>query len=521
MPSPFQITILSVALALPIASAEARQPNVVVILADDLGYGDLGCYGATLIKTPVIDSLAKSGQVFTAAYAPAATCTPSRYSLLTGDYPWRQNAKQNSILDGDAPLAIEPGRYTLPTLFKNAGYQTGIVGKWHLGLGDGKNRIDFNGEVKPGPLEIGFDYCHIIPATVDRVPSVWIENHRVANLDPSDPIEVSYQKNIGKDPTGIERPDLLKQKADEQHSGGIHNGISRIGYQSGGNAARFIDEELPDTVVAKSSAFIAAHKDKPFFLYVGLFEPHVPRTVKPQFAGGSGTGLRGDVIQQADWQVGQILAALDEHHLTDDTIVIFSSDNGPILFDGYYDKAIDDLKTHHPAGPWSGWKYLVQEGGCRVPFIVRWPEKVKAGIRNEMICLTDILATMASITNQKVPENIAIDSIDQLQTLLGKPLKPARISVILLGISGAIALRDGDWKFIKSNIDRTVNDMGSGAKATDQRFALAIAKSDLLFNLAEDPGENHDLSAQSPERLEAMRKQLQFTLAGKPRSPAR
>jgi hypothetical protein len=253
--------------------AAAEKPNII-ILADDMGYGDLGCYGATLIKTPAIDSLAKSGQLFTAAYTPAATCTPSRYSLLTGDYAWRQKEKQNSILDGDAPLSIEPGRFTHASMLKSAGYQTGVVGKWHLGLGDGKTRIDFNGEVKPGPLEIGFDYCHIIPATVDRVPSVWIENHRVVNLDPADPITVSYQKNIGSEPTGLERPDLLKQQADEQHAGGIHNGISRIGFQSGGMAARFIDEELPDTVVAKSSAFIAAHKDKPFFLYVGLFEPH-------------------------------------------------------------------------------------------------------------------------------------------------------------------------------------------------------------------------------------------------------
>ena len=229
MHSPLKIATLSAALALAFTAAQARQPNVLVILADDLGYGDLGCYGATLIKTPAIDSLAKSGQVFTAAYAPAATCTPSRYSLLTGAYPWRQKEKQNSILDGDAPLAIEPGRYTLATLFKNAGYQTGIVGKWHLGLGDAKSRVDFNGEINPGPLEIGFDYCHIIPATVDRVPSVWVENHRVVNLDPADPIKVSYQEKIGDEPTGIERPDLLRYPADKQHSGTIVNGISRIG----------------------------------------------------------------------------------------------------------------------------------------------------------------------------------------------------------------------------------------------------------------------------------------------------
>jgi arylsulfatase A-like enzyme len=510
MPQPLRPTILIVALALAVSSAQARLPNVIVILADDLGYGDLGRYGSTLIKTPSIDLLAKSGQVFTDAYAPAATCTPSRYSLLTGDYPWRQKEKQNSILDGDAPLAIEPGRFTLVTLFKKAGYQTGIVGKWHLGLGDGKTRIDFNGEVKPGPLEIGFDYSYIIPATVDRVPSVWIENHRVVGLDPTDPIQVSYQKNISQEPTGLERPDLLRQQADEQHSGGIHNGISRIGYQLGGKVARFIDEELPDTVVAKSSAFIKANKGKPFFLFVGLFEPHVPRIAKPQFAGSSGTGLRGDVIQQADWQVGEILAVLDKYNLADDTIIIFSSDNGPILFDGYEDRSVEDLRTHSPAGPFSGGKYLVKEGGCRVPFIVCWPRKIKPGIQSQMVCLTDILATMASETNQKVPENIAIDSIDQLPTFLGATDKPARTSVVLQGISGAMALREGDWKFIKANADKSINDMGSGAKSTDPRFALAITKSDLLFNLAQDPGEKQDLSTQFQERLEAMSNKLKF-----------
>ena len=189
---------------------------------------------------------------FTQGYAPSATCTPSRYSLLTGEYAWRQKAKTTSILDGDAPLCIEPGRLTLPAMLRQAGYQTGMVGKWHLGLGDGQTPVDFNGEVKPGPLEIGFDYCHIIPATVDRVPSVWIENHKVRNLDPADPIEVSYLTNLSDEPTGLERPDLLKQGADKQHSCTIINGISRIGYMKGGKSARFKDEELASTVVAKS-----------------------------------------------------------------------------------------------------------------------------------------------------------------------------------------------------------------------------------------------------------------------------
>ena len=281
------------------------------------------------------------------------------------------------------------------------------------------------------------------------------------------------------------------------------------------SSPRFIDEELPDKVVAKSAEFIKSHQAKPFFLYVGLFEPHVPRTVKPEFAGSSASGLRGDVIQQADWQIARILAAIDEQGLAGDTIVIVTSDNGPVLFDGYHDNSVGELNAHKPAGPWSGGKYLVREGGCRVPFIVRWPQKVKPGIVSEILCLTDLPATLASVSGIKLPDGVAGDSVDQLPVLLGQSSQPVRSSVILQGVSGAVALRDGDWKFIKSNASDAVNDIGSGAKASDPRFALAITREDLLFNLAQDPGENHDLSERFPERLEAMKRELTAIQAGK------
>ncbi len=490
---------------LAILPVDARPPNLLIIMADDLGYGDLGCYGATKIKTPNMDKLARDGQVFTAAYAPASTCTPSRYSLLTGDYPWRQTARRNSILNGDAPLAFAPDQYTLARQFKAAGFRTGIVGKWHLGLGDGVTPLDFNGEIKPGPLEMGFDYCHIIPATVDRVPSVWIENHRVVNLDPADPIKVSYQANYANEPSGLDRPDLLRYQADKQHSGSIHNGISRIGYQSGGQAARFIDEELPDTVVEKAAAFIIENKDRPFYLNVGLFEPHVPRSVKSQFAGASNSGLRGDVIQQADWQIGRILKVLEDQGLTGETMVILTSDNGPVLFDGYQDRAVEDLNGHRPAGPWSGWKYLVKEGGCRVPFVLRWPGNAKPGTRSEMICLTDIVATMAALTGSELPPGVAVDSMNQLPVILGSTQKPLRTSVVLQGVSGGMAFRDHDWKLILKNGAKGNADMGTGANSADSRFASSIYSGDQLFNLAEDPGENHDRAAEFPERVAEMR----------------
>ena len=503
------LTLITALLLAPLAALHAAaapqpaaKPNIIIILADDLGYGDLGCYGATKIKTPNIDRLAADGARFTQGYAPSATCTPSRYALLTGEYAWRQKAKTTSILDGDAPLCIEPGRLTLPTMLRNAGYQTGIVGKWHLGLGDGKTRVDFNGDINPGPLEIGFDYAHIIPATVDRVPSVWVENHQVVGLDPADPILVSYLKNISDEPTGVERPDLLRRYgADKQHSCTIINGISRIGYMKGGKSARFKDEELASTVVAKSVKFIEQRKDKPFFLEVGLFEPHVPRVAENPFVGTSGSGVRGDVIQQIDWEVGEIMKALDRLRLADNTLVILSSDNGAILFDGYLDHSVEDLNGHQPTGGLRGWKYLTFEGGCRVPFIARWPQRIKPRVSDQMFSLVDCLATLANIAGQSVPANAAPDSLDLSAVLLGETTNNVRDNTVLHGIGGALALRQGDWKYIPATAKDTAGGMGSGADAADARFAAANIPEPLLFNLAADPGETNNLAAQRPEKV--------------------
>lgn len=487
-----------------LCAGAAEKPNIIVILADDLGYGDLGCYGATKIKTPNIDRLAAQGQRFTVAYAPASTCTPTRYSLMTGEYAWRQTARKTTILDGDAPLAIEPGRLTLPALLRQAGYTTGIVGKWHLGLGDGHTRVDFNGEIKPGPLEVGFDYSYIIPATVDRVPSVWIENHRVVGLDPADPIEVSYLKNISDESTGIEHPELLKQPADKQHSCTIINGISRIGYMKGGKSARFKDEELPDTVVARSIKFIEQHKNKPFFLYVGMFEPHVPRIANARFAGGSGCGIRGDVIQQMDWQVGQILDALDRLNLANNTLVLFTSDNGPVFFDGYFDRSLEDSNGHQPADGLRGWKYLVFEGGTRVPFIARWPGRVPVGVSHQMICLTDLLATCAALTGQNLPRGVGVDSLNVLPALLKKKGRSPRDTVVQQGISSGLAIRKGDWKFIPANATAEASGIGSGANPKDRRFAEATIREPLLFNLAKDPGETQNLATEYPQKMKEL-----------------
>lgn len=490
----------------PVPSAK---PNIIIILTDDLGYGDLSCYGATKIHTPNVDRLAAQGMRFTQAFAPAATCTPSRYALLTGDYAWRQKARQTTILDGDAPLAIEPGSLTLPEMLRHAGYYTGTVGKWHLGLGDGRTPVNFNGDIKPGPLEVGFEYSHIIPATLDRVPCVWVQNHRVVGLDPADPITVSYLKNISDDPTGSQHPELLRQPADNQHSGTIVDGISRIGYMKGGQAARWKDEELAKTLVAKSIAFIEQHRDKPFFLCIGMFEPHVPRLPEKSFVGTSQCGVRGDVIEQMDWETGKIMETLDRLKLTDNTLVLFTSDNGPIFFDGYYDHSKEEANGHEPAGGLRGWKYLVYEGGTRVPLIVHWPGKVPAGVSDQMFCLTDVMATCAALTGQKLPKNAGVDSLNQLPLILGNTRKSLRDVQVQQGISGSMAIRKGEWKYIPPNAGDPASGMGSGANPNDARFAAATIHEPLLFNLADDPDETKNLAAKYPEKLAQLSALLQ------------
>ncbi len=492
----------------PAAPGAPARPNIVLILADDLGYGDLSCYGATKIKTPNMDRLATEGLRFTQGYAPSSTCTPSRFSLLTGEYAWRQKDRKNSILDGDAPLCIEPGRRTLPAMLHQAGYQTGIVGKWHLGLGDGQTPVDFNKEIKPGPLEVGFDYCYIIPATVDRVPNVWIENHKVVGLDPADPITVSYVTNISDEPTGLERPDLLKQKADKQHSGTIINGISRIGYMKGGQTARFKDEELATTVVNQSVKFIEQHTDAPFFLEAALFEPHVPRVAGKPFVGTSECGIRGDVIQQIDWETGEIMKALKRLNLETNTLIILSSDNGAILFDGYFDHSVEDLNGHQPTGGLRGWKYLVFEGGCRVPLIARWPTQIKPHVTDQMFNLVDFLATFASMTGQNISQVVAPDSLDLSTVLLGTTTNQLRDNTVLHGISDMLALRWGDWKFIPANPRAKAGGMGKGADASDSRFAANRNAQPMLFNLATDPDEKTNLFSKYPDKVAAMQQRL-------------
>ena len=466
---------------------EVPRPNVVIIYADNLGYGDVSAYGATEINTPNIDRLARGGIRFTNGYSSSATCSPSRYALLTGSYPWRnENAK---ILDGTAPLLISTEQMTLPKMFKEQGYHTGIVGKWHLGLGDG--HVDWNVKIAPGPNEVGFDYAYIMAATQDRVPTVYIKNGMVVRSDPNDPIEVSYEQNFPGEPTGMDNPELLKMKWHHGHFNSVVNGISRIGYMKGGAEARWVDENMADTFLLKAQDYIMDHKEKPFFLYYALQQPHVPRTPHPRFVGKTSMGPRGDVIVEADWCIGELISTLEEAGVLENTMIILSSDNGPVLNDGYYDDADTKVGSHTPAGPLRGGKYSLFEAGTRIPFITYWKGHITPAVSDAMVSQVDLFASLASLAGSEVKSD---DSENLLQVLLGEE-KLGR-SELIMEATGRTALRKGDWVLIPPYEGR--------ALASEVNIELGNATEYQLYNLNEDLGEQQNLAHINPEKLKEM-----------------
>ena len=500
--------VIALLLSLAICQAEVRKPNIIVIMADDIGYGDLSCYGASVFKTPHIDRLAAEGQRFTDGYCSASTCTPTRFSLLTGTYAFRQ--KGTGIAPPNGPAIIRPGTTTLPSLLKEAGYRTAVIGKWHLGLGDGKP--DWNGELKPGPLEIGFDECFLLPTTNDRVPQVYVQNHRVLNLDPADPLTVSDRPISPDEPTGVSHRSSLKMDWSHGHNNTIHNGISRIGFYTGGMAARFRDEDLADKWVEKCREFIAANKDRPFFLFFASHDNHVPRIPHERFQGKSGTGLRGDSILQFDWCVGEIVAALKEHQLTENTLVVVCSDNGPVLDDGYKDGAVTELGSHQPAGPFTGGKYTVFEGGTRTPFITWWPGKIPAGISGEIVCTIDFAASFAALAGTPLPSDSCLDSLNILPALLGEPQAKGRAELVQQdngnkGAEGDFGFRSGNWKLMRRSAKFQTSAVIS-KKPIPPPSALHT-----LFDLSEDPAERKDLSKQHPEKTAELVKRLDEIIA--------
>ncbi len=429
---------------------DCERPNVIIIYADDLGYGDLECFGAKNVETPNVNRLASEGIRFTNVHAVAATSTPSRYSLLTGEYAWRR--QDTDIATGDAKMIIRPEQYTMSDMFKSAGYATAAIGKWHLGLGDVTGGQDWNAPLPAALGDLGFDYHYIMAATADRVPCVFIENGMVANYDPSAPIEVSYEQNFEGEPTGRDNPELLYNlKASHGHDMSIVNGIGRIGYMKGGGEALWKDENIADSITVHAMNFIKAHKDEPFFMYFATNDIHVPRFPHERFRGKNQMGYRGDAIVQFDWAVGKILNTLDELGLTENTLVLLSSDNGPVLDDGYEDGAVELANGHSPAGPWRGNKYSAFEGGTIVPAIVRWPKTIQSGKESDVLMSQiDWMASLGTLIEAKIPKGGAPDSQNCLDNLLGKE-ETDRPWVVELSLTHTFSIRTKDWKYIEPN----------------------------------------------------------------------
>lgn len=470
--------------------AGSDRPNVIIILADDLGYGDVSAYGSGTIDTPCIDRLAEEGVRLDNAYSTSATSTPSRYALMTGMYPWKNSNAR--ILDGDAPLIISENQFTLPKMMQGIGYSTAAIGKWHLGMG--KGNVDWNSTVRPGAKEVGFDYSYIIAATNDRVPTVYVENGDVVGLEADDPIYVDYSENFEGEPTALDHPEMLRMEWSHGHNNSIVNGIPRIGYMKGGEKARWKDEEMAERFSLKVKEFIAENKDRPFFLYYGLHEPHVPRVPAARFAGSTPMGPRGDAIAEADWCVGELLSYLDSLELLENTLIIFSSDNGPVLDDGYADGAVELAGDHKPAGGLRGGKYSLFDGGAHVPMFVYWKGHTVHSESDALVSQLDFLASLAALTGAVIPDGL--DSENCLDALLGRKGAEGR-SHLVSEADGRLALRSGDWSMLppydgpERNI--TGNELGNLAEYA-------------LYNMTEDPAQQHDLASEYPRLLDSLKR---------------
>ena len=481
------LVIGAAAIAAGCTGLKEQKPNVIVILADDLGFGDVSAYGSKTISTPNIDSLANGGVCFTNGYATSATSTPSRYALMTGMYPWKN--KDAKILPGDAPLIINENQYTLPKMMQSAGYATGAIGKWHLGMGNGN--VDWNKTVRPGANEIGFQYSCLIAATNDRVPTVYVENGNVVGLDPLDPIFVDYSNNFDGEPTALSNPEMLKMQWAHGHNNSIVNGIPRIGYMKGGKSALWKDEDMADYFVGKVKTYITEHKDEPFFLYYGLHEPHVPRAPHQRFVGKTTMGPRGDAIVEADWCVGELLSHLEKEGILENTIIIFSSDNGPVLNDGYKDGAPEMVGEHKPAGGLRGGKYSLFDGGTHVPFFVYWKGHIKPLRSGALICHMDIMASLSEMLHIDLPDNL--DSENHLDALLGKS-DVARKDLVVEA-QGRLAYRNGDWVMLPpykgSERNLTGNELGNLGEYG-------------LYNLSLDFSQDNNVATDNPEIMDSM-----------------
>lgn len=500
-------SVLVILSFLAVAQAETNKPNVIVIMADDMGYGDLSCYGANQFETPNIDQLAAEGQRFTSGYCSASTCTPTRYSFLTGTYAFRE--KGTGIAPPSSPMIIPEKTHTIADMFKSGGYKTAVVGKWHLGLG-GEDGPQWNDELKPGPIEIGFDYSFLLPTTNDRVPQVYVENHRVLNLDPADPLWVGMKKPSEDHPTGITHRDTLKMDWTHGHNSTIHNGISRIGFYTGGHAARFRDEDLADKWVEKSNEWIEKNKDGPFFLFFASHDLHVPRIPHERFQGATPLGFRADSIVQLDWCVGELMKTLDRLEIADNTLVVFCSDNGPVMDDGYADEALEKIKDHRAGGQYTGGKYSIYEGGTRTPFITRWKGTVEPGVSDEVVTTIDLYGSLAALVSAEIPEGAALDTQDIMGAMLGFDGCHGRYEFVQQdnGGRGNFGFRSDDWKLQRHDKKKARN------VVVEQPLDTLDVPQFQLFDLKTDPAEKTNVIDQHPDVAEKLKARLAEIIEG-------
>lgn len=477
-------------LLLPIAVQAQKRPNIIWLMADDLGYGDISCYGATRVQTPAIDAVARQGLRFTDMHACASTSTPSRYGILTGEYPFLHPG--TDVAAGNAGTIIKPEQYTLADAMKAAGYRTAALGKWHLGLGSRTGEQNWNGQLDVAPDSLGFDYSYIMAATADRVPCVFIEQGHIANFDPSAPIEVSYRQNFEGEPTGASHPELLtKLKPSHGHDMSIVNGISRIGYMKGGGKALWRDEDIADSITAHALQFIDENKDASFFMYLCANDIHVPRMPHERFRGKSPMGLRGEAILSLDDMVGAVTAKLDQLGLRENTLLIITSDNGPVLDDGYDDKSGELAGDHKPGGPFRGGKYSAFEAGSVVPFIVSWPGHVKHGESHALVSQVDAVRTLAAIAKVNLPAQAAPNSLDMHKTWLGKSSK-SRPYAVKMAANHALVLRASEWKYIEPT-------PGAPMITWGPKIETGYLQQPQLYRVSHSPYEQENEAASHPE----------------------
>ncbi|CAA6677820.1 MULTISPECIES: arylsulfatase [unclassified Lentimonas] len=442
-----------------ISFASAKLPNIILIYADDLGYGDVGCYGATKVKTPHIDKLAAEGRRFTDAHSPSAVCTPSRYSLLTGNYPFRANNNRGAWgpCGVESPLLINTEKETLASLLKNKGYSTACVGKWHLGFGEGG--VHLNSPLRPGPLEVGFDYYFGMPVVNSSPPYVYVENDMIVGLESDDPI-ILLDKGV--------KSDFPMPKLPDGASGRVSNRFT------GAKKAHelFIEEEVGDTFTEKAVTWIEENKENPFFLYFATTHIHHPFTPHKRFQGTSEIGLYGDFIHELDWMVGELIKTLEKNGLTENTLIIFTSDNGGMFNEGGQDAF---AAGHFINGDLMGFKFSAWEGGHRVPFIAKWPGHIPAGsTSDELIGSVDMLSTFATLTGQTLDEKQRGDSVNVLPALLDDQHASVREHLLMTPLRPThLGIRKGKWMFINAQ------DSGGfiGKKPGGHGFAGAAAAS--------------------------------------------